>query len=153
MHICEARARVCGLSDKSTDGQETTSFCLDMLREALPAFPFIGPMQNMFCHQVADLQRVSGCCQILPSSPGAAAGNRMVYGLEDFLDACERSTYAQPRLVNERLDPNFGPHFEAAWTRFTESQGGGDHSLLRRQQSSTSDSSKAMDISALVNPS
>lgn len=157
VHLCDTLVRR-GRSD--VDTQSVVTFCLEMLHLALPGFVFIGPLQAMFCQMILE-QRLP-----LPKDVNKLMGGRTQYGLEEFLDACERVTYAQPiDVLLERLDPLIADKFEGEWHDFIEAHGGNnsditvdtpfegaDEQFQERQSNRNSPSSRSMQINSLVNP-
>lgn len=136
-------------SQENPEVNETTSFCLETLHEALPGFPFVGPLQAMYCRIVTD----RGFS--LPEGLYELMDGRTDYDPEEFLDACERMTYRQPtELLMERLHPQLAQHFMAEWQNFIESRGGGEDVTMSGSSPSVESGSpgKTMDIQSLMNP-
>ncbi|KAI9710090.1 MAG: hypothetical protein M1820_002892 [Bogoriella megaspora] len=136
IHLCEAAIQVSQLNEEA---QRIASFCLEMLSDALPGFPFVGPLQAMFCQTVTDLGL------LLPDNAVELMGGRSDYGPEEMLDACERTTFVQPvHMLVERLDPAISEDFQTAWFKLVEEHGstGGDESPT----------SRPLSIHSLVNP-
>ncbi|KAK5015676.1 hypothetical protein LTR60_002761 [Cryomyces antarcticus] len=154
VHLCEALLRS---RPANAECYEAITFCLEMLREALPGFLFLGPMQAMFCQTVVD----NGF--LLPKNVHELMGGRTHYGPEDLLDACERTTFTQPiDMLLDRLDPTIENNFEDEWKQFIEQYGAStsdnDTATQRSRSSSGSTnlgsprSARSMHINALVNP-
>lgn len=146
------------LRETRTEGQEAVPFCLETLREALPGFPFVGPLQAMFCQAVEE----NGYC--LPSNIKELMGGQRRYGPENMLDTCERMTYTQPvDMLLDRLDPKIAENFGGAWNAFIEGSSLADGERPASAASSDrgsdgqlspqgSPGTRALQIQALVNP-
>jgi hypothetical protein len=103
-----------------SEADSVIKFCLETLSEALPGFPFVGPLQAMFCESVLSYGHA------IPSNAETLMGGRrwQSFTREEKLDCCERLSYAQPTdFLVERLDPKIGVRFEAEWKSFIESHG------------------------------
>lgn len=110
VHLCDTLIR------QRVNAQEAVEFCLEMLHEALAGFPFIGPLQAMFCQEAKEYGLA------LPENLEELMNGRVTYSTEDMLDTCERITYVQPvDMLVERIDPSMAEEFGKAWQRFIES--------------------------------
>ena len=143
VHLCDSLIR-----NGSLESAATIEFCLKSLHEALPRFPYIGPIQAMFCQSVQSLGHS------LPDNLVDLMGGRTQYDPEELLDACGRLTYAQPTdLLLDRLDHSIAEDFEAEWRRYIEERGGseGSKSPASSKGSDTDAGSRRLSINSFIN--
>jgi hypothetical protein len=143
------------LREAKPKGPEVIQFGLEALREALPGFLFVGPLQAMFC------QAAQECGYSLPHNVDELMGGRMQYGPEEFLDTCERMSYTQPvDLLLDRLDPSVTENFDEAWTAFIDGREAGERPSSAASGRGSegqpspqgSPGNRALQIQELVNP-
>ncbi|TKA77910.1 hypothetical protein B0A49_04301 [Cryomyces minteri] len=152
VHLSESFIRTCA---DNSECQQLILFCLEMLRDVLPGFLFVGPIQAMFCQTVLDF----GC--LLPKNVSELMGGRTHYAPEEMLDACGTTTCTQPvDVLLDLLDPSIAQNFEVEWKKFIEGcdalivdEGGAPNKSSSEELSrgESPPSNRSMQINALIN--
>jgi hypothetical protein len=112
LHLTDTIARFFpgGMEGDGKDGPEALQFGMEALMQSQPGFPVAGPLLEL-------LRRTANECSIrLRHTPTVATGiqrlPKLVYGMDDFVDACTHPTYRIP--VDEILS-RYVASFASEW--------------------------------------
>lgn len=105
LHLCDVVTRFFPgkVNSTSKDGPEAMQFGMEALTQSRAGFPIAGPFQELL------LRTAKECSVCLPSDLMALPGPpKMVYMMDDFIDACTRLTYGQPiEDIHLKYQPTF----------------------------------------------
>lgn len=93
------------------DGAQALQFGMEVLIESFPGFPIAGPFQEM-------LRRTANECSVPLSKKvsdrlAPPRSPKQSYGMDDFIDACTRTSYTQPA---DEIHNRYLPSFSSDWS-------------------------------------
>ncbi|KAI9742923.1 MAG: hypothetical protein M1818_003652 [Claussenomyces sp. TS43310] len=113
LHLCDVIARsFSGKNDTNTkDGPEAIIFGLECLLQSHAGFHIAGPLQELLRRSAIEYSiRLTPDINDVMALPGP--GQRAVYELDDFIDACTRASYIQPIFD---IQAKYSPRIATEW--------------------------------------